>query len=50
MIALRRSVVPLVIALVILVALFYAVFPTRTFIDQSAALSEVQAELDALNE
>ena len=50
MIALRRSVVPLVIVLVILIALFYAVFPTRTFMDQSAALSEVQAELDALYE
>lgn len=50
MIALRRSVVPLVIVLVILVALFYAVFPTRTFMDQSAAIAEVQAELDALYE
>ena len=50
MIALRRSVVPLVIVLVILVALFYAVFPTRTFMDQSAALAEVQAKLDALHE
>ncbi|WP_419848898.1 FtsB family cell division protein [Candidatus Poriferisocius sp.] len=50
MIALRRSLVPLVIVLVILVALFYAVFPTRTFMDQSAAIAEVQAELDALYE
>ena len=49
MTALRRSVVPLVVVLVILVALFYAVFPTRTYLDQSAALSEVQAELDALH-
>ncbi len=50
MIALRRSVVPLVIVLVILVTLFYAVFPTRTYLDQSAALAEVQSELDALYE
>ena len=50
MIALRRSVVPLVIALVILAVLFYALFPTRTFMEQSSALSEVRAELDALYE
>ena len=50
MIALRRSVVPLVIVLVLLVALFYAAFPTRTYMDQSSALSEVRAELDALYE
>jgi len=49
-IALRRSVVPLVVALVILVALFYAVLPTRTFMDQGAALDETQAQLDALYE
>lgn len=50
MIALRRSAVPLVVALVILVVLFYALFPTRTFMEQSSAISEVQAELDALYE
>ena len=50
MIALRRSVVPLVIALVFLVALFYAVFPTRTFIDQNSAISGARAELNALYE
>ncbi|MCQ3811973.1 MAG: septum formation initiator family protein [Acidimicrobiia bacterium] len=50
MIALRRSVVPLVIVLVILVALFYAVFPTRTFLDQNSAIAEARADLDALHE
>ena len=50
MIALRRSVVPLVIVLVILITLFYAVFPTRTFWDQSSAIAEARVELDALNE
>ena len=50
MIALRRSVVPLVIGLVILVVLFYALFPTRTYREQSSALAEVQAELDALHD
>ena len=50
MIALRRSVVPLVIVLAILVALFYAVLPTRTFLDQSAAIAEARSELDALLE
>lgn len=50
MISLRRMVVPLVVALVILVVLFYALFPTRTFMEQSSALSEVRAELDGLYE
>ena len=50
MIALRRSVVPLVIVLVFLVALFYAVFPFRTFLDQNSAISGARAELDALYE
>ena len=50
MIALRRSVVPLVVALVILAVLFYALFPTRTFLEQSSALADVQSELDALYE
>ncbi|MCY4037278.1 MAG: septum formation initiator family protein [bacterium] len=50
MIALRRSMVPLVVVLVILVALFYAVFPTRTFMDQGAALAEARAQLGILYE
>ncbi|WP_420639887.1 FtsB family cell division protein [Candidatus Poriferisocius sp.] len=48
MIALRRSVVLLVIVGVVLITLFYAVFPTRTFLDQRAAIAESRAELDAL--
>ncbi len=50
MIALRRSVVPLVIVLVFLIALFYAVFPFQTFLDQNSAISGARAELNALNE
>ena len=50
MIALRRSLVPLVVVLVILVVLFYAAFPTRIFLNQSSAIAEVRAELDALYE
>ncbi len=50
MIALRRSVIPLVVVLVLLVALFYAAFPTRTFMDQSSAIDGARAELDALHE
>ena len=50
MIALRRSLVLLVVVLVILVTLFYAVFPTRTLFDQDSAIAEARAELDALYE
>lgn len=50
MIALRRSVILLVIVLVILITLFYALFPTRTFLDQSSAIAEARAELDALHD
>ncbi len=48
MIALRRSVVPLVLVLVVLVALFYAVLPTRTYMDQRSATAGARAELSAL--
>lgn len=50
MIALRRSVVPLVIVLVALVVLFYAVLPTGTFFDQRTATAEARAELSALQD
>ena len=50
MIALRLSVIPLAVVLVLLGALFYAVFPTRTFLDQSSAIDQAQAELDALHD
>ena len=48
MIVLRRSVVPLVLALIILVVLFYAVLPTRTYMDQRSATTDARAELAAL--
>jgi len=47
-IALRRSVIPLVLVLIILVVLFYAVLPTRTYMDQRSATSDARAELAAL--
>ncbi len=48
MIALRRSVIPLVLVLIILVVMFYAVLPTRTYMDQRSATSDARAELAAL--
>ena len=50
MIALRRSVVPLVLVLIVLVVLFYAVLPTRTYMDQRSATTDARAELAALLE
>ena len=49
-IALRRSVVPLVLVLIVLVVLFYAVLPTRTYLDQGSATDDARAELTALLE
>ncbi|MCY3637407.1 MAG: septum formation initiator family protein [bacterium] len=48
MIALRRSVIPLVLVLIILVVVFYALLPTRTYMDQRSATSDARAELAAL--
>lgn len=48
MIALRRSVIPLVLVLIVLVVLFYAVLPTRTYMDQRLATTDARAELAAL--
>ena len=48
MIALRRSVIPLVLVLIALAVLFYAVLPTRTYMDQRSATSDARAELAAL--
>jgi len=47
-IALWRSVVPLALVLIILVVLFYAVLPTRTYMDQRSAADGARAELAAL--
>ena len=48
MIALRRSVIPLVLVLIVMVVLFYAVLPTRTYMDQRSATAGARAELSAL--
>lgn len=48
MIALRRSLFLLLVLLVVLAALFYAAFPMGTYLDQTAAIAEARAELDAL--
>ena len=50
MIALRRSVIPLVLVLIVLVVLFYAVLPIRTYVDQRSATADARAELAALLE
>ncbi|WP_419923789.1 FtsB family cell division protein [Candidatus Poriferisocius sp.] len=50
MIALRRSVIPLVLVLIVLVVLFYAVLPTRTYLDQRSETADARAELAALLE
>ena len=48
MIVLRRSVIPLVLVLIILVVVFYALLPTRTYMDQRSATSDARAELAAV--
>ncbi|MCY4163572.1 MAG: septum formation initiator family protein [bacterium] len=50
MIALRRSLVPLVVVLVVLATLFYAVFPLGTYLDQRSAIDAAEAELVTLYE
>lgn len=48
MLFVRRVVRPLLLVAAALAVLVYFVFPTRTFQDQRAALSEIQADVDAI--
>ena len=47
---LRRAVWPLLVSLLLIGVLFAAVFPTRTFLHQRAAISRAETQLEVLGE
>jgi cell division protein FtsB len=46
----RRAVWPLLAVATVLAVLFYAVFPTRTWLDQRSEASALEAEIEELTE